>query len=97
MSAPERLPLLTFNGPVRISERQTADGERSYLVTPLPEAAVLEELAAARERAAWYAGADAVLREAQRLAVSGNSISVAIGRLESAVEALRYPKDGADV
>lgn len=89
----EAQPLLTFHGSVRIVERRTVDGAREYVVTPLSGAAVLEELAAARERAAWYAGVDVALREAERLAVAADGVAVAVDHLRAALEALRFPRD----
>ena len=84
-------PLLSFHGPIRVSELRRSDGLRQYLVTPLSDAAVLEELCAGRERAAWYAG----VREAFQ-AVLNCDVSVpadARSQLLAVLMALRHPRD----
>lgn len=87
-------PLLTFHGPVRITEQAAADGARQYVVTPLADAAVLEALCEVRVREAWYAGVDAALREAERLAIYDHPLTLV--RVRAAFGALRHVKDRRD-
>ncbi len=86
--------LLSFNGPIKIHQRRSAEGQLEYVVTPLDDAAVLEALCEARTREAFYAGVDAALREAERLSVEQHPLE--LGRLRAALVAVRHPRERHD-